>query len=76
LSLCPFVPWRRIQICPAQVERKDEKGKVTKAYLLSDPKHKELKFSQSDGKLVIQPPDKATGKLASVIRLDVSGVNP
>ncbi len=50
------------------------KGKVTKAYLLADSKA--LKFSQSEGKLVVQLPDKAPGELASVIRLDVSGVNP
>ena len=52
------------------------KGKVTKAYLLADPKRKGLKFSQSDGKLVVQLPDKAPGELPSVIRLDVSGVTP
>jgi hypothetical protein len=51
------------------------KGKVTKASLLADPK-KALKFSQADGKLVVQLPDKAPDELASVIRLDVSGVNP
>jgi alpha-L-fucosidase len=52
------------------------KGKFTKAYLLADPKRKGLKFSQSDGKLVVQLPDKAPGELASVIRIDVSGVIP
>jgi alpha-L-fucosidase len=49
------------------------KGKVGKAYLLADPQHKALKFSQSPGKLVVQLPDKPPGQLASVIRLDVSG---
>jgi len=47
-------------------------GKVTKAVALADPK-RALKFSQTGGKLVVQLPDKASGELASVIRLDVSG---
>jgi alpha-L-fucosidase len=50
------------------------KGKVTKATLLADPK-KALKFSQTGGKLVVQLPEKAPGELASVLRLDLSGVD-
>jgi alpha-L-fucosidase len=59
---------------PKEFALEGVKGKVTKAYLLADSKT--LKFSQSDGKLVVQLPDKAPGELATVIRLDVSGVKP
>jgi alpha-L-fucosidase len=51
------------------------KGKVTKAYLLADPKHSKLKFSQTGGKLTVQLPETAPGELASVLRLEVSGGN-
>jgi alpha-L-fucosidase len=61
---------------PKELTLEGVKGKVTKAYLLADPKHKGLKFAQTGGKLVVQLPDTAPGELASVIRLDVSGVNP
>ncbi|HEY6402438.1 MAG TPA: alpha-L-fucosidase, partial [Blastocatellia bacterium] len=59
---------------PKEFILEDVKGKVTKAYLLAS--QKTLKFSQTGSKLVVQLPDKAPGELASVIRLDVSGVNP
>jgi alpha-L-fucosidase len=52
------------------------KGKVTKAYLLADPKHKGLKFAQTGEKLIVQLPDNAPGEIASVIRIDVNGLNP
>jgi alpha-L-fucosidase len=61
---------------PKEFTLEGMKGKVTKAYMLADPKHMGLKFSQTGGKLVVQLPDKAPGELASVIRLDVRGVIP
>jgi alpha-L-fucosidase len=51
------------------------KGKVTKAYLLADPQRKGLKFTQADGKLVLQLPEKAPSDLASVIRLELGAGN-
>jgi alpha-L-fucosidase len=47
------------------------KGNVTKAYLLADPQRKGLKFTQSDGKVVLQLPEKSSSELATVIRLDL-----
>ena len=60
---------------PKELTLDGVKGKVTKAYLLADPQRKALKFSQSAGKLIVQLPDKAPGEFASVVRLEVSGVN-
>ncbi len=60
---------------PKEVTLHDVKGKVARAYLLADAQHKPLKFSQSAGTLVVQLPDKSPGELASVIRLEVSGLD-
>ncbi len=51
------------------------KDKVMKAYLLSDPQRRGLKFTQADGKLVLQLPERAPSDLASVIRLDLGAGN-
>ncbi|MBO0798687.1 MAG: alpha-L-fucosidase, partial [Blastocatellia bacterium] len=47
------------------------KGKVKKAVLLADPQRKGLKFTQTNGKLVLQLPEKAPSELATVVRLDL-----
>lgn len=47
-------------------------GKVRKAYLLADPKHKGLKVKQSADRAVITLPKQAPDKLDSVIVLEIS----
>ncbi len=49
------------------------KGKVTKAYLLADPKHEALKFQQTDSGVSIELPAQAPDAIASVVCLSVKG---
>ncbi len=46
------------------------KGKVTRAYLLADAKHKALKLTQRGDRVTVVLPDKAPGEIASVLALE------
>jgi alpha-L-fucosidase len=45
-------------------------GKVTKAYLLADPKHTPLKVTQSGDKVSVALPAQAPGEIASVLAIE------
>ncbi len=45
-------------------------GKVSKAYLLADPKHKSLKTQQRGSGVTVSLPEKAPGTIASVLVLE------
>jgi alpha-L-fucosidase len=49
------------------------KGKITKAYLLADEQHSDLKFQQTAQGVTVQLPDKAPDAIASVLCLKVKG---
>jgi alpha-L-fucosidase len=46
------------------------KNKITRAYLLADPKHRKLKFKQTDQGVSLTLPDKAPDAIASVVYLE------
>ena len=46
------------------------KGKIAKAYLLADPKHKKLKFKQTEQGVSIKLPKQAPDAIASVVCLE------
>jgi alpha-L-fucosidase len=56
-----------------QIELPGVKGKITKAYLLADAKHRALKFQQTGQGVTIQLPEKAPDAIASVLCLKVRG---
>jgi alpha-L-fucosidase len=56
-----------------QIQLPGVKGKITKAYLLADPRHQALKFQQTEQGVTIQLPDKAPDAIASVLCLKVRG---
>lgn len=56
-----------------QFELPGVKGKITKAWLLADPGHHSLKFTQTDQGVTIQLPEKAPDAIASVLCLKVKG---
>ncbi len=45
-------------------------GKISKAYLLADPKHKSLKMQQRGSGVTVSLPEKAPGTIASVLVLE------
>jgi len=47
------------------------KGKITRAYLLADPKHRKLKLKQTAQGASITLPDKAPDTIASVVCLEI-----
>lgn len=56
---------------PKELALAEVKEKVTKAYLLADPKRKSLKFSQAGGKLLVSLPETAPGEFATVVCLEI-----
>lgn len=56
----------------APFELANVKGKVKKAYLLADAKHKGLKVSQKADKVTVQLPAQAPGEYASVLVLQTN----
>ncbi len=53
-----------------QFEMPAVKGKIAKAYLLADPKHKKLKFKQTEQGVSIKLPKQAPDAIASVVCLE------
>ena len=53
-----------------KVELPAVKTKITKAYLLADPKHRELEFKQTEQGVNITLPEKAPDAIASVVCLE------
>ena len=56
-----------------QIQLPGVKGKITKAYLLADPRHRALKFQQTPQGVTIELPEKAPDAIASVLCLKVRG---
>jgi alpha-L-fucosidase len=56
-----------------QIQLPGVKGKVTKAYLLADPKQRALNFQQTEKGVTIELPEKAPDAIASVVCLKVKG---
>lgn len=56
-----------------QIELPGLKGKITKAYLLADWRHRALKFQQTEQGITIQLPEKALDAIASVLCLKIKG---